>query len=70
MGKNLDIRTAIVVGPRFLKFIVDLAKQTGKTEPEVVKRALSMYKKIKDMEKKGYKPCMLKDRTARLLKEE
>ena len=69
MAKGDEIKTAIVVGKKYLGFISELAKLTGKTEPEVLKRALAMYRQIKLMEKEGYKPCMLKDRTARLLQE-
>lgn len=69
MSKEFDIKTAIVVGPKFMKFLKDLAKLTGQDEREVLKRALSMYRTIKLEEKKGYRPCMLKGKTARLLQE-
>lgn len=69
MGKD-GIKTAIVVGPKFLAYIAEIAKEAGINEAEVLKRAIAMYRTIKQYEREGYKPCMLKDRTARLLQEE
>jgi hypothetical protein len=67
--KEIDLKTALVLGPKFMKYLKELAALTGLGEQEVVKRALAMYREIKLKEKEGYKPCMLKDRTARLLQE-
>jgi hypothetical protein len=58
-----------VLGPKFMKYLKQLSSLTGLGEQEVVKRALAMYSKIKVMELEGFKPCMLKDRMARLLQE-
>lgn len=70
MKKDIDLKTAIVVGPKFLGFLKDLSKLTGLSEVHVLGRALAMYRQIKLKEKEGYKPCMLKGKTARLLQEE
>jgi hypothetical protein len=67
--KDLDLKTAIVLGPKMMVVLANLAKATKTDIPEVLKRAIAMYGEIKRMEGKGYKPCMLKDRTARLLDE-
>lgn len=68
--KGGDLKTAIVVGPKAMKYLAEIGKIAGVPEDVALKRALAMYRTIKRMEKNGYKPCMLKDRTARLLKEE
>jgi hypothetical protein len=69
VGKD-DIKTAIVIGAKFRAYLAEIARETGLDEAEVLKRAVAMYRTIKRMEKEGYRPCMLKDRTARLLQEE
>lgn len=69
MSKD-EIKTAIVIGTKFRAYLAEVAKEAGIDEVEALKRAIAMYRTIKRMEKQGYKPCMLKDRTARLLKEE
>lgn len=70
MGKDVDIKTAIVIGAKFRAYLAEVAREAGLDEAEALKRAIAMYRTIKRMEKQGYKPCMLKDRTARLLQEE
>jgi hypothetical protein len=70
VGKDYDLKTAIVLGPKAMEVLTKLAKRTKKDVGEVLKRAIAMYGTIKRMEGEGYKPCMLKDRTARLLEEE
>jgi hypothetical protein len=64
-----DPKHAIVVGPKFMGVLARISEDTGMSEGVVLKRALAMYRAIKEYERQGYKPCMLKDRTARLLDE-
>lgn len=70
MAKEISLKHAVVVGPKVTEFVKEIAKLAGVSEGQAVIRALTMYREIKRMEKQGYKPCMLKGRTARLLKEE
>lgn len=69
MAKEIDLKHALILGPKFMKYLKELAALTGLDEQAVMKRALAMYREIKLKEKEGYKPCMVKDRTARVLLE-
>lgn len=68
-GRIISATDTIEIGPKAALVTAKLAMDLGVTKGEVLQRALAMYKTIKRMERQGYRPCMLKGKTAHILEE-
>lgn len=59
--KDQNLKYAVILGPKVMKVIETLAKQTGHDPNTVLTKALGLYKMVKEKEREGYFPAVVKD---------
>ena len=62
-----QVRRAFFFGKRLEKIILELAKDYGIDVDTVIIDAVTLFKLIRDREKEGYKPALVKDGKATIL---